>query len=85
MISCVLEFWMILLVRAETILSAVPDISEGVVHRVVVVNLSFGDLRENIVAMNAQYHIDVRTNSLVKLVKQLLQLINLFLCVLDVF
>ena len=42
----------ILLVGAETILSAVPSISKRVVHRIIIVDLCFGDFCENVVTMS---------------------------------
>jgi len=65
----IFEIRMVLLVCWETLFSAIPYISERVVHRIIILDLSFGDFNKDIVTMNSQNHINVRFGPLMKIIK----------------
>jgi len=39
------------------------------VHRIIILDLSFGDFNKDVVAMNSQNHINVRYGPLMKIIK----------------
>lgn len=79
------EVLVLLLLLCEALAGSVPGIAEGVVGRVVEGDLCFGDLHQDIVSVNAQQDVEVLKTAGLQFSEQFLQLLVLFLSVLDVF